>query len=239
MNGTLAGKTAVVTGAGRGIGRAIAEGLAREGAHVVCTARSTEEISATAAAIMCAGGHALALQADVTDVVALETVFARAAEHFGGVDIVFANAGISPRGTVAEGDALAWQQTITTNVIGVYQTVRAAVPWLRARSGGKIIVIGSGAKLRAAEGRSAYGASKAAVWMLVQTLGLELRDENISVNELIPGPVKTSMTHFGTREMPTGEWIKEAEDVVPLALFLASHPEPGPTGQSFSLMRRA
>ena len=239
MSVSLAGKVALVTGAGRGIGRAIAEGLAGAGASVVCTARSLEEIAETAAHIEGAGGRAAAVRADVTDAASLEAAFAQAAQRFGGVDIVFANAGMSPRGTVAEGDPAAWRQTIETNVIGVFQTARAAVPWLRQRGGGKIIVIGSGAKLTAGIGRSAYGASQAAAWMLVQTLGLELRDEGISVNELVPGPVSTGMTNFGTREMPAGEWVKQPRDVVPLALFLASHPEPGPTSQSFSLMRRA
>lgn len=239
MNGALAGKTVLVTGAGRGIGRAIAIGLAAVGASVVCTARTLEQIVATATVIEAAEGRALAIRADVTNAEDLERAFAQGAERFGGIDIVFVNAGVSPRGAVAEGEVSAWRQTIETNVMGAYLTVRTAVPWLRQRGGGKIIVIGSGAKLSAAVGRSAYGASKAAVWVLVQTLGMELRAENISVNELIPGPVKTDMTHFGIREMPAGEWIKEPEDVVPLALFLATQPEPGPTAQSFSLMRRA
>ena len=238
MTAPLQGKTAFVTGAGRGIGRAIALGLAGAGACVVCSARGQEEIAETAALIETAGGRALAVVADVTDAPALGAAFESGARHFGGIDIVFANAGISPRGTLADGDADAWRRTLETNVIGVYLTMRAALPWLRQRGGGKIIVVGSGAKLRASPGRSAYGASKAAVWMLVQTAALELRGEGISINELVPGPVKTAMTHFGTREIPEGEWLKEPEEVVPMALFLATHPEPGPTAQSFSLMRR-
>ena len=235
----LAGKVSIVTGAGRGIGRAIAVGLAQAGASVVCMARTDTEIAATAAMIADAGGQACPVTADVTDATALEAAFARASKHFGGVDIVFANAGVSPRGFVAESDPSVWRHTLETNVFGVYLTARTAVPWLRRRGGGKIIVVGSGAKQTAAAGRSAYGASKAAVWMLVQTLALELRQENISVNELIPGPVRTAMTDYGEREMPPGEWVKEPMDVVPLALFLATQPEPGPTAQSFSLMRRA
>lgn len=235
----LAGKVALVTGAGRGIGRAIAMGLAQAGASVVCTARSATEIAATAALITDAGGQACSITADVTDAISLEAAFAHASQRFGGIDIVFANAGMSPRGSVAEGDPSVWRRTMETNVFGVYLTARTAIPWLRRRGGGKIIVTGSGARQKAAEGRSAYGASKAAVWMFVQTLAVELQQENISVNELIPGPVRTVLTNFGEREMPAGEWIKEPKDVVPMALFLAAHPEPGPTAQSFSLMRRA
>lgn len=239
MSAPLTGKTALVTGAGRGIGRAIALGLAGAGASLVCCARREQEIAETVALMQAAGGRALAIPADVTDMAALEAAFEQGAAAFGGIDIVFANAGVSPRGTLADGDPVAWRHTLETNVIGVYQTMRAALPWLRLRGGGKIIVIDSGAKLRAGPGRSAYGASKAAVWMLVQTAAMELREESISVNELVPGPVKTAMTHFGAREIPEGEWLKEPEDVVPLALFLATHPEPGPSAQSFSLMRRA
>ena len=236
----LAGKVAVVTGAGRGIGHAVALGLARSGASVVCVARNTMEITATAASITDAAGLACAVTADVTDEAALAIAFAHAAQHFGGVDIVFANAGISPQSSfIADSDSAAWRATMETNVFGVYLTARAAVPWLRRRGGGKIIVMGSGMKHMVAAGRSAYATSKAAVWMLVQTLAVELQQDQISVNELIPGPVKTAMTRFGEQRMPAGEWIKEPEDVVPMALFLATQPEPGPTAQSFSLMRRA
>ena len=235
----LAGKVAVVTGAGRGIGRAIAMGLAQAGASVVCVARTGAEVMGTTALITNAGGQACPVTADVADEAAIEAAFTMAAAQFGGIDIVFANAGVSPRGTVAQGDPAVWRHTFETNVFGVYLSARAAVPWLRLRGGGKIIVVGSGARQAVAAGRSAYGASKAAVWMLVQTLAIELRADNISVNELIPGPVKTAMTHYGEREMPAGEWIKEPADVVPLALFMATQPEPGPTAQSFSLMRRA
>lgn len=98
---------------------------------------------------------------------------------------------------------------------------------------------GSGSRFRPHPGGSAYSTSKLALWMLTQTLAMELQDANFSVNELIPGPVKTAMTGFGETQFPTGEWIKDPEDVVPLAMFLATRPLVGPTAQSFSLMRRA
>jgi 3-oxoacyl-[acyl-carrier protein] reductase len=130
-------------------------------------------------------------------------------------------------------------RSIEVNVIGVYNTIHAATPYLRKRGGGKIIVTGSGTRYRANIGRSDYASAKSAAWMMVQILGLELQEFNISVNELIPGPVKTALTQFGDRKFSPGEWIKEPEDVVPMALFLASQPDNGPTSQSFSLMRRA
>ncbi|MDR3098908.1 MAG: SDR family NAD(P)-dependent oxidoreductase [Paraburkholderia sp.] len=116
---------------------------------------------------------------------------------------------------------------------------RAAIPHLRRRGGGKILVMGSGTRMRASAGQSAYAASKLAVWMLTQTLAVELQDAEISVNELIPGPVKTALTGHGQARFPAGEWIKEPEDVVPLALHLATQPARGPTAQSYSLMRRS
>ena len=113
------------------------------------------------------------------------------------------------------------------------------VAHLRRRGGGKIVMIGSGSRFRPHPGGSAYSTSKLALWMLTQTLAMELQQANISVNELIPGPVRTALTGFGETRFPPGEWVKEPTDVVPLALFLATQPLTGPTAQSFSLMRRA
>ncbi len=93
---------------------------------------------------------------------------------------------------------------------------------------------------RPAKGVSAYACSKAGLWALTQSLALELNDANIAVNELIPGPVRTDLTGFGEKFLTAGEeWLKDPEEVVPMALFLATQPEPGPSAQSFSLMRRA
>ncbi len=237
---SLAGKVAVITGAGRGIGRAIARAYAQAGARVVCSARTTAEIEETVALIAGDGGTALAVPADVTDFAAMEALFARAAETFGGVDIVLANAGASPQARrIENADPQLWRQTIDINLTGAFHTVHAAIPHLRLRGAGKIILTGSGSRHAPNPGLSAYASAKIGLWMLTQTLALELRDANISVNELIPGPVRTAMTAFGDKFAPAGEWIKEPEDVVPLALFLASQPDIGPTAQSFSLMRRA
>jgi 3-oxoacyl-[acyl-carrier protein] reductase len=235
----LAGKVLLITGAGRGIGRAIALGAARAGAAVGCIARSADQVRGTAAAIEAEGGRSLALLADVTCQAEVEAAFERTAQAFGGIDLVFANAGVTQGVRVADSDPAAWWGVMTTNVFGVYLTARAAVPWLRRRGGGRIVVIGSGTRKEPAPGRSAYAASKAAAWMLVQTLALELRADGISVNELVPGPVLTDMLKGRTASLPGDEWFKQPEDVVPLALFLMTLPEPGPTAQSFSLMRRA
>ncbi len=237
---SLQGKVAVITGAGRGIGRAIALAYARAGAAVVCSARSQGEIDDTCALITRAGGTATACVADVGDGAAVQALFAHAVQAHGGVDIVVANAGVNgQRRKVEHADAAEWARTIQVNLLGVFHTAHAAIPHLRARGSGKIIVTGSGMRKGASAGGSSYAVSKIGVWKLVEVLAVELQEYNISVNELIPGPVKTAMTGFGETRFPAGEWVKEPEDVVPLALFLASQPDIGPTAQSFSLMRRA
>lgn len=238
--GPLAGKVAVITGAGRGIGRAIALGWAQAGAAVVCSARSANEIDETAALITAAGGTASARVADVLDHAAMVALFQHAADRHGGVDIVLGNAGVAgPASTLARSDPAEWARTIQINVVGAYHTAHAAIPHLRTRGTGKIIFMGSGVRNGAIPGLSAYAASKSALWKLTQVLGVELQKHNISVNELIPGPVRTAMTAFGNTDFPPGEWVKDPADLVPLALFMATQPDVGPSSQSFSLNRRA
>lgn len=240
VNADLKGKVVVVTGGGRGIGRAIALAYGAAGAKVVVGARSHPEIEATAELIKQKGGQAIATVVDVSDYGAVEVMYARAEQVFGGVDIIVINAGGSlQRQTIEESDPLQWKGTIDVNLTGAFYTAHAAIPYLRRRGGGKMILIGSGLRARPAKSVSAYACSKAGLWALTQSLALELSDANISVNELIPGPVRTDLTGFGEKFVTGGqEWLKEPDEVVPLALFLATQPEPGPSAQSFSLMRR-
>lgn len=234
----LKGKVAIITGAGRGIGRAIALAYAEAGAAVVCSARSEAEITETARLITAAGGRAIAHTADVGDYDTVVALFKRASDEFGGVDIVVANAGVAlEQRRIEDSDPTQWRKTIDINLTGAYHTAHAAIPYLRKRGAGKIIMIGSGQRNRAIPGFSAYASSKSGLWLLTQSLAVELQEHNISVNELIPGPVKTDLTRDAV--IPPGEWFKNPEDVVPLALFLASMPDVGPTAQSYSLMRRA
>ncbi|HMN78476.1 MAG TPA: SDR family oxidoreductase [Burkholderiaceae bacterium] len=240
---TLQGQVAVVTGAGRGIGRAIALGFARAGAAVVCSARSKAQIDDTAARIEEAGGRAISVVADVVSYPAVEALFAEAGRAFGGVDIALVNAGASPQNLpVADSDPLLWQQTVEVNLIGAYHTARAAIVPLRRRGGGKILFVGSGMGHRSSPTRTAYASSKAGVNMLMRVLAQELIADHICVNELVPGPVLTEFVagRVDALRAATGghEWFKQADDVVPLALFVATQPPDGPTGQTFSLARR-
>jgi 3-oxoacyl-[acyl-carrier protein] reductase len=242
MTNQLQGKVAVITGAGRGIGRALAIGFAEQGASVVCAARTQSQIAETVRTIQAAGGDALAIGCDVTDAAAVERLYTAARTRFGPVDIVIANAGGNfSRHSVEDGDIADWERTLRVNLLGVYYTCKFAIPDLKGQ-GGHIIVIGSGVGHRVVDdAHSAYGAAKAGAWMFARALAAELRPYKISVNELIPGLVQTEITAGLNRSDESAfgaEWFKEPEDVLPLALFLATQPLTGPTGQSFSLMRR-
>lgn len=237
----LAGKIAIITGAGRGIGRAIALGFAQAGAAVCCAARTASEISQTVRAIEDAGGRGLAIPTDVTDPDGVAALFEKAVATFGRVDIVVINAGVNlEKRSVEESVPQDWRATIEVNLFGAYYCARAAIPHLKANGSGKILFIGSGMGHRGLPNTSAYSCSKAGLWMLTRVLAQEVWEHNISVNELIPGPVETAMTDRSAQGVSqiSSEWAKQPEDVVPLALFLATQPDVGPTAQSFSLMRR-
>ena len=162
------------------------------------------------------------------------------------VDIVVINAGgnLDDSHDIESGSPEQWTNTVQVNLIGSYHTAHAAIPHLKERGAGKIIAIGSGLGHRGRPGESAYASAKAGLSMLMRVLAQELWQNNISVNELIPGPVLTervARTHAhrpGSVFQDDSEWIKTPDDVVPLALFLATQPDKGPTGQTYSLMRR-
>lgn len=241
MHKQLKSKIAVITGAGRGIGRGIATGFAEQGAKVVCAARTQAQLDQTIGAIQDAGGEAIAVSCDVSRANDVQNLYAETRATYGPVDIVIANAGGNfERRSVEDSDIDAWERTLRVNLLGVYYTCKYAIPDLKSK-GGHIIVTGSGMGHRDGGAGSAYSASKAAAWMLVRNLATELRDYGICVNELIPGLVDTDILSDAERPADSAlslEWFKQPADVLPLALFLATQPHTGPTGQSFSLMRR-
>ena len=243
---SLGDKVVIVTGAGRGIGQAIATAYAGRGAKVVCAARSIDQLEETVGAIRRAGGEATALQTDVTDHGQVKRMVETTVKTYGGLDHLVANAGGTLDATrVADSKPENWVASVSLNLFAPYYCVREAIAPMKARGGGRMILVGSGNGHRGLPGNSSYAVAKAGMWMLVRVLAQELVAYNISVNELVPGPVNTFLTRdtFNNpqRSQPAGmdtEWIKEPADVVPLAMLLATHPEPGPTAQSFSLMRR-
>ncbi|MHC4875920.1 MAG: SDR family NAD(P)-dependent oxidoreductase [Planctomycetota bacterium] len=239
----LAGKTAIVTGAGRGIGQAIAVAFASAGANVCAAARSRDQIEAVVSEIQAAGGQAIAVECDVTDLAAVERLVEATVTEFDGLNILVNNAGVGlERRIVGDDEPDLWKQTVEINLFGVYHCIRAALPHLKA-SKGSIINIGSGMGHQARNVNSSYNVSKAGLWMLTECLALQLADDGVCINEVIPGPVETPLTtnlFQAGKPHPTipTEFVKLPEDVVPLAMYLATQPPTGPTGQSFSLARR-
>lgn len=237
-------QVAIITGGGRGIGRAIAIAYAKAGARVCVTARTSSEIDEVAREINQAGGHGLAVTCDVADRASVERMVEQTVNEFGRLDILMNNAGGGlERTLVGEDDPDVWQSVIEINLLGTYFCTRAALPHLKADGGGKIINIGSGMGHQPRAKNSSYNVAKAGVWMLTRCLSLELWEAGVTVNELIPGPVYTELTAdiFPKNQAHPGissEWVKAPEDVVPLAMMLATQSDKGPTGQSFSLARR-
>ncbi|MCA9121690.1 MAG: SDR family oxidoreductase [Planctomycetaceae bacterium] len=240
----LIGKTAIVTGAGRGIGRAIAVALASEGANLCIVSRTRPQLDCVAAEIRQLGAKVLVVECDVTDLSSVESAVAETAAEFGRIDILVNNAGGGEeRKTVGEDDPEVWRAVVELNLMGTYYFSRSVVPHLRDAGGGAIINVGSGMGHQPRAGNSSYNAAKAGVWMLTRCMAMELADQSIAVNELVPGPVATELTAAIFKAQsphPTipGEWVKSPEEVSSLAIFLATQGPKGPTGQSFSLARR-
>jgi 3-oxoacyl-[acyl-carrier protein] reductase len=246
--GYLGGDTprvALVTGAGRGIGKALALGLGRRGCAVWCISRTLDQVQETAKEIDALGGTGIARSADVTKDEEMQALGREVIQESGKLDILVANAGGNQdRRPIEQSDPAAFRATIETNLFGVYSTVRGALPALRAAGGGHIVVMGSGIGIRGLPNTGAYAASKAGVRIFAHVISGELAGEGIAVNELIPGPVKTDLTRplweakkgaFGIE----GEWIKEPEDVVPYFLGIVDRdPKHSPSGQTFCLARR-
>ncbi len=240
----LDGKRVLVTGGGRGIGAAIALAFAGEGADVCVTARTQSQIDAVADKIVETGRRGIAISCDVSNAQQVELAVNTAHETLGGLDVLVNNAGGGEeRVNVGDDNVDHWRRVIEVNLLGTYYFSRAALPALKQAGGGSIINVGSGMGHQPRVGNSSYNTAKAGVWMLTRCLAMELWSDNIRVNELIPGPVFTELTAGifepgAAHPAIDSERVKQPEDVVPLALFLASQGVDGPTGQSFSLARR-
>lgn len=190
----LSGKTALVTGASRGIGAATARRLAAAGAHVVLAARTAEAIATLAIEISAEGAKADFVVCDVTRYDDVHNAVQHSLKTYGGLDILVNNAGsIDPIARLADSDPALWGAAVDVNIKGVYHGMRAAIPVMEARGGGTIITIGSGAANSTLEGWSHYCATKIAVKKLTECAHKEVFERGIRVVGLSPGTVATDM----------------------------------------------
>jgi glucose 1-dehydrogenase len=236
----LEGRVAVVTGAGRGIGRSIAVAYAREGAAVVVNySRSREAAEDAVQQIRAAGGRAVAACADVANLDDHDPLIDRTLCEFGALHILVNNAGIEINEPVLEARPETWEQTVAVNLKGAYfLSVKASRAMMRA-GGGKIVNISSVHDVEPLRNRAIYSISKGGMSMLVKSLALELAEYNIHVNGISPGAILTDMNrnHLSEparRERLLGQIplrrIGEPEDIVGAAVFLASRESDYVTG---------
>ena len=249
----LSGKRAVVTGAGRGIGRSIALALAEAGADVAVTARSANELEALVAQIQGMGRKSLAITCDVTEVAQVQTMAQSFLEALGGIDILVNNAGNAGSHKFATHPDELWHRMLNINLNSVYYVSKAFVPTLIQQRGGRIINVASIASRVGGSYIAAYTAAKHGVLGLTRALAAELLPYNITVNAICPGYVNTPMTDSSVQNiaartgMPSEQArqalektspqqrLMEPEEIAAIAVFLAQASSRGITGQAINI----
>lgn len=255
MSGTrLEGRSAVITGGGRGIGRAIAEAFAREGARVVVAARTEAQIEAVAEGIRRTGGEAHPVPVDVTSDDSVTALVSQARDLLGPVEVLVHAAGVYRPNRFLDYTMGDWEEIVGVNLLGTVRVVRAFVPDMVARGWGRVIPIASTAGKYGSVLQSAYNASKHGVVGLTRCLGLELASTGVTVNAICPGFVRTEMIDEALPRMaeligaddvaqveaalvsrvPLGRLL-EPDEVAHLAVYLASPESEAMTGQSLTI----
>jgi NAD(P)-dependent dehydrogenase (short-subunit alcohol dehydrogenase family) len=221
---------AVITGAGSGVGQAVAMALAAAGGMPVLVGRTREPLSETAELVACAGGQSLVRPADVTDEAAVAEVFAQTADELEGIDAAILAAGVGRYGPVESYPLADWEETLATNLTGPFLCARAAIPHLRRNGGGAIVAVSSGAGKQGYPQLGAYSASKFGLMGLMQGLAGEVADDGIKVCTVVPGSI---LTPFGGRSVAEkrqemardpGRKYLYPEDVAEAILFLLRQP---------------
>ncbi|MBA2248092.1 MAG: SDR family oxidoreductase [Chloroflexia bacterium] len=234
----LAGKTAIVTGAGHGIGLGIASLFAAHGANVVLVSLNETALDEATRSIVAGGGSADFVAADVAEAAAVANVVRRTVEHFGTIDILVNNAGIMPAGTALTTSEETWRRVLDVNLTSIYLFARAVVPVMKnGGRGGSIVNIASVQGLRGHPNRLAYATSKHGVIGVTRALAADHATDRIRVNALCPGTIDTPMLHRELEKVAASErdatlesyrrlhplgMIGEPRDVAWAALFLAS-----------------
>jgi NAD(P)-dependent dehydrogenase (short-subunit alcohol dehydrogenase family) len=244
--GRLEGKAAIVTGAGSGIGRASALLFANEGARVLAVDRDEPGLKETLLRCAKPASAMTAFAADVGDEAAVKALVGRAVERFGGIDVLYANAGISGGLTpFFEQTVEQWREVLRVNLIGPFLAIKHAAPHMIARGRGSIVLTASVAGLRANAGGNPYSASKAGVISLAQTTANSLAGTGVRVNAICPGLIETGMTRpifEAARERGSEGKIGQLnpllragapEEIAAMALFLASDESSYVNGQAF------
>ncbi len=251
----LENRLALITGGGRGIGRAIALAFAREGADVAVAARTVAQVDQVAAEVnKKSGRRALSVACDVSDRASVESMFATVKDVFGrGPDIMVNNAGIAESAPIVKTDDELWDRHLAINLNGTFYCTRAALPEMLSRGWGRVINIASIAGKTGAPYIAAYSASKHGVLGLTRSVALEIATKGITVNAICPGYVDTEMTSRGVenitkktsltadqalesiRKMSPQNRIIDADEVAALALLLASEDGRGITGQAINV----
>jgi NAD(P)-dependent dehydrogenase (short-subunit alcohol dehydrogenase family) len=233
-------RIAIVTGAGQGIGRAIALGLAREGARVAIADVNEECANTVKNEIEAAGGRALVIRTDVSNEDSVQAMVERSLQEFGRVDILVNNAGIFPTSPVEEMSEEDWDRVIGTNLVGAFLCARAVVPKFLEQGAGRIISLTSGRAFQGAKNGAHYAASKAGIIGFSKSLALELAPHGITVNVICPGITDTAQPrghqteeqiYAQAQRIPLGR-IGQPEDLVGPAVFLASDAAAFITGQT-------
>jgi 3-hydroxybutyrate dehydrogenase len=249
----LDGRRALVTGGGRGIGRAVALRLARAGAFVALASRTRREVDAVADEIRAAGGRSLAASADVGKADEVRALFEEVRKAVGGVDILVNGAGVALSGTLVKTSDETWRTVVETNLSGVFYTTREALPEMMSRGFGRVVNIASIAGKTGLPYLGAYVASKHGVLGLTKVAALESAAQGVTVNAICPGYVDTAMTEAGIARIVERSGISAAdarrrledtspqkrmvtaEEVAGLALYLCGDEARGITGQALNV----
>ena len=238
MSGRFEGKVAVVTGGARGIGRALTEAFAREGAKVVISGRDEAALEEARGAVTASGAEAIAVRADVSQEADADALCDRALEAFGRADILVNNAGVTRDGLLLRMKDADWEQVLGTNLTGAFHCIRAFAKPMMKQRWGRIVNVSSVVGLTGNAGQANYAASKAGLLGLTKAVAKELASRHITVNAVAPGFIETAMTDALTEkvreglmaQIPMGRLGKPG-DVASAVAFLCSEDAAYVTGQ--------